>query len=129
VCEVKGRRVRLVDTKNRTDHTVVLADQAAALVGWHADGKKPGETVFGVGDTRAALRKINAAAGTPKVTPHKLRHTFASIAEGVTTVYVLKRMLNHSDTGDVTGEHYVSVSDVKLRAGWQAVADFIEAAN
>jgi hypothetical protein len=37
-------------------------------------------------------------------------------------------MLNHSVAGDVTLGHYVGKSEAQLRAGWQTVADFIEAA-
>lgn len=40
------------------------------------------------------------------------------------SLYALKKMLNHA--GDVTSGHYVKKSDVQLRAGRQAVADFIE---
>ena len=37
-------------------------------------------------------------------------------------------MLNHA-TGDVAQRHYIGVGEAKLRAGWQAVADFIDAAG
>lgn len=37
-------------------------------------------------------------------------------------------MLNHA-SGDVAERHYIGISEAKLRAGWQAVADFIEAAK
>jgi len=40
----------------------------------------------------------------------------------------LKRMLNHAAGGDVTLGHYVGKSETQLRAAWQTVADFIEAA-
>lgn len=42
------------------------------------------------------------------------------------SLYALKKMLNHAAAGDVTSGHYVKKSDVQLRAGRQAVADFIE---
>ena len=42
------------------------------------------------------------------------------------SVYALKRMLNHAAAGDVTAGHYVAKSETQLRAGWQAVADFID---
>ena len=35
-------------------------------------------------------------------------------------------MMNHAVTADVTLGHYVAKSDAQLRAGWQAVADWIE---
>ena len=54
--------------------------------------------------------------------------TFASIAEELVSSRVLKRMLNHAAGGDVTLGHYVGKSETQLRAGWQTVADFVEAA-
>ena len=59
---------------------------------------------------------------------HGLRATFASIAEELVSPGSLKRMLNHAAAGDVTLGHYVAKSEAQLRAGWQAVADFIEGA-
>jgi hypothetical protein len=41
---------------------------------------------------------------------------------------VLKKMMNHAAGADVTLGHYVGKSEAQLRAGWQVVADFIEAA-
>ncbi|HUL04814.1 MAG TPA: hypothetical protein VLV76_00675 [Candidatus Acidoferrum sp.] len=49
------------------------------------------------------------------------------MAEGLISAAVLKRMMNHTVAGDVTLGHYVAKSDALLRAGWQAVADWIEA--
>jgi len=54
-----------------------------------------------------------------------LRATFASVAEGLVSAAVLKRMMNHAVAADVTLGHYVTKSDAQLRAGWQA--DWIEA--
>jgi hypothetical protein len=49
------------------------------------------------------------------------------VAEGLVSAAVLKRMMNHAVAADVTLGHYVAKSDAQLRAGWQAVADWIEA--
>src|SRR5664280_939795 len=57
-----------------------------------------------------------------------MRSTFASIAEDLVFGGVLKRMMNHAAGGDVTLGHYIGKSETQLRAGWQTVADFIEAA-
>ena len=59
---------------------------------------------------------------------HGLRATFASIAEELVSSALLKRMMNHAAVGDVTLGHYVAKSEAQLRVGWQAVADFVEAA-
>ena len=76
-------------------------------------------------DPGKTLEIINASAKVTGISPHKLRHTFASVAEELVSGYALKRMLNHADGNDVTGGHYVGKSENQLRVAWQAVADFI----
>lgn len=124
--DLPGARLVLRDTKNRTDHTVLLSKQALAVVAAHAKGRKPTDKLFSVVDVRKTLTAINAAA-TTSVKPHGLRATFASVAEELVSAYTLKRMLNHAETSDVTGAHYIGKSEAQLRAAWQAVADFITA--
>lgn len=123
--DVRGARVTLPDTKNRLTHELLLSKQALAIVRKHAKGKLPAQPLFGVDSAPKTLAAINKAAGVVGISPHKLRHTFASIAAQLVPVYTLKRLLNHLSSNDVTGG-YVNVSDAQLRAGWQAVADHIE---
>jgi integrase len=123
--DLDNARLRLIDTKNRTDHTVHLSTQALEILSVHCKGKKPDAKVFDVQDPGKTLDAINAAAGVTGITPHKLRHTFASIAAKKCSVFELKAMLNHAATGDVTADHYVDVDDDDLAAAWQRVADFI----
>jgi integrase len=124
--DFNGGRLKLTDTKNRGDHEVVLSTQALEILKVHCKGKKSGAKVFDVIDPGKTLDGINAAAEVAGITPHKLRHTFASIAAALVSAFVLKRMMNHTDTADVTGTFYVLVTDDDLRQGWQAVADYIE---
>ena len=107
-----------------------LAEQdmkALEIAAKHCAGRKPDEVLFPITDARKTLKWINAKAKT-HVQGHGLRDTFASIAEELVSGGLLKRMLNHSVAGDVTLGHYVGKSEAQLRAGWQTVADFIEAA-
>ena len=127
--DLKGERVILHDTKNRADHTLVLSKQAAAIAHWHAQGKQSAKPLFGVADAGKSIDAINAAAEVEGITAHKLRHTFASIAAELVPAFTLRRMMNHTGGGDTAALHYVHVSEAQLRAGWQAVADFIEAAR
>lgn len=120
-------KVVLRDTKNRSDHKLLLARQALKIAKKHCVGRKPDEVLFPITDARKTLKWINAKAKT-NVQGHGLRDTFASIAEELVSGGLLKRMLNHSVAGDVTLGHYVGKSEAQLRAGWQTVADFIEAA-
>ena len=118
-------KIVLRDTKNRSDHKLLLSRQALAIVDRNCSGRKADEPLFPLVDARKTLAWINAQAGT-KVQGHGLRATFASIAEELVSGGVLKRMLNHAAGGDVTLGHYVAKSETQLRAGWQTVADFVE---
>lgn len=122
-------QVRLVDTKNRTDHILLLSRQALTIVKRRAKGKRRTALLFGTPDARTALAAINEAAGVAGITPHKLRHTFASVAAQLVPAFTLRRLLNHVGGGDTASVHYVHVSDDQLRAAWQAVADFVEASK
>jgi hypothetical protein len=96
--------------------------------GWRrptARGASLRRLLFLIVDARKTLVRINAEAGTT-VQGRGLRATFASIAELVSGG-VLKRMMNHAVGGDVTLRHYVGKSEAQLRAGWQTVADFMDA--
>jgi len=123
----KGGKLVLRDTKNRSDHKLLLSRQALAIAERYCTGRKPEEPLFPIVDARKTLAWINARAET-SVQGHGLRATFASIAEELVSGGALKRMLNHAAGGDVTLGHYVGKSEAQLRASWQTVADFIEAA-
>jgi integrase len=125
-CAEAARIRALRDTKNRSDHKLLLSRQAMDIV--ERNCLEPEDPLFAIVDARKTLAWINALAGT-KVQGHGLRATFASIAEELVSGGVLKRMLNHADGGDVTLGHYVGKSEAQLRAGWQTVADFVEAAR
>ena len=118
----------LRDTKNRSDHKLLLSKQALEIAERNCQDRKPDAALFPIVDARKTLAWINAQAGT-KVQGHGLRATFASIAEELVSGGVLKRMMNHAAGGDVTLGHYVGKSETQLRAGWQTVADFIETAS
>jgi hypothetical protein len=124
--DLHSARVTLRDTKNRSDHRILLSRQALQIAGAHCEGRAPEEPLFQILDARKTLKAINAIAGT-SVQGHGLRATFASVAEGLVSAAVLRRMMNHAVAADVTLGHYVAKSDAQLRAGWQAVADWIEA--
>lgn len=125
--DLAGGRVKLLDTKNRSDFVIALSTQALAILKAHCAGKKAKAKVFDVTDPGYTLEAINTEAEVAGITPHKLRHTFASVAEELVSGYALRKMLNHADGGgDVTGAHYVGKSEAQLRRAWQTVADFIE---
>lgn len=126
--DCKGGKLQLRDTKNRSDHKLLLSRQAIEIAQRYCAGRKPEDPLFPIVDARKTLAWINASAET-SVQGHGLRATFASIAEELVSGAALKRMLNHSAGGDVTLGHYVGKSEAQLRTAWQAVADFIEEAS
>ena len=115
----------LRDTKNRSDHELLLSAQALEIALRNSTGRKAEDALFPVVDARKTLAWINERAGT-NVQGHGLRATFASSAEELVSSALLKRMMNHAAVGDVTLGHYVAKSESQLRVGWQAVADFVE---
>lgn len=123
----RAGRVLLRDTKNRGDHKLLLSTQALEIAKRNCTGRKAEDARFPIVDARKTLAWINVRAGT-QVQGHGPRATFASIAEELVSSALLKRMLNHATVGDVTLGHDVAKSEAQLRAGWQAVADFVEAA-
>jgi integrase len=127
--DLVGGRAVLRDTKNRSNFGLVLSTQAAAIARKHFKGKRLKGPVFGVVNTNKAIAAINEAAGTPGITPHQLRHTFASIAAELVPAFTLRKLLNHTSGGDVAAVHYVGISEAQMRTAWQSVADFIESAT
>lgn len=125
--DLEGGRVVLRDTKNRRNHKLLLSRQALEIAKAYCKGREPSDPLFPITDARKTLARINAAAGTT-VQGHGMRSTFASIAEELVSGATLKRMINHAPGNDVTLGHYIGKGEAQLRAGWQTVADFIEAA-
>lgn len=124
-CDLVAGRVVLRDTKNRKDHTILLSRQAYEVVKRNAKGKKTTDNLFALDNCKKTIATIERRSGT-KFRLKDLRSTFASIAGGLVSAYILKSMMNHAGAGDVTAQHYVRLSDTDLRAGWQAVADYVE---
>ncbi|OHC26288.1 MAG: hypothetical protein A2Y50_07235 [Pseudomonadales bacterium RIFCSPLOWO2_12_59_9] len=124
--DLAGGRVTLRDTKNRTNHTLRLSRQALDIVEHQAMGKGPTDYLFVTSDARAIALELVTATGI-KFTPKTLRAVFASAAEELVSASTLKRMMNHKQAGDVTDTNYIKKLEVQLRAGWQSVADYIEA--
>ncbi len=120
----RGGRAGLRDTKNRRDHKLLLSTQVLETAKRNCVWRKTEKPLSPVVDARKTLAWINAKAGT-NVQGHGLRATFASVAEELESSASFKRMMDGAIDGDVTLGHYVAKSEAQLRAGWQAVADFV----
>lgn len=125
--DLAAGRVVLRDTKNRTDHVLRLSKQALAIVERAAEGKAGTDRLFPVSivevnKTAHELVRLTGLAFTPKMA----RSVFSSVAEELVTASTLKRLINHKQASDIAGTHYIRKQEDQLRAGWQAVADFLE---
>lgn len=127
--DLKAGTFQLPDPKNRRPHVVYCSTQLLEILKRNVADKKPDALVFDVVDTGKSFTTICTAAGLAESrhVPSDLRATFASIAATLVPAAVLKVMMNHIGQGDVTSDHYVEIEEEQLRAGWQAVADRIEA--
>lgn len=125
--DLKAGTFALPDPKNRRRHVVYCSKQLLEILTRNVDGKKQNALVFAITDTKKSFASICMAAGIEGHTPSDLRATFASIAATLVPGGVVKVMMNHTESSDVTSEHYIEIGEDTLRAGWQAVADFIEA--
>ena len=85
----RAGRVLLRDTKNRSDHKLLLSRPALEIAKRNCAGRKADEPLFPIVDARKTLSWINEEAGT-KVQGHGLRSTFASIAEELVSSALLK---------------------------------------
>jgi integrase len=125
-CDLKIGRLIIRDTKNRSDHEILLSRQVMEIVERNIKDKKPDATLFSLSDGMRTKQAVAETTGY-EFRPKDTRSTFATTASRLVTVYVLKRLLNHANTPlDVTSTNYVEPSDEEVRAGWQAVADYIE---
>jgi len=76
-------------------------------------------------DARKFLPILRKLSGV-HFTHHDLRRTFITIAEGIDIpYYALKRLVNHSMSGDVTAGYIVPDVE-RLRAPMQRISDEIE---
>lgn len=120
----------VADTKNRDPLELPLSDYLAALlhrrrelVGdpWVFPGGGAGGPI---GDLRGSVERVTRRSGVA-FTPHDLRRTFATTAEGLDIPhYALKALLNHRMPGgpDVTGG-YISFDVERLRGPMQRITD------
>ena len=128
-----GKTFMVRDTKNHSDHELPITDGMFAILARRrlsTDGRATSEKVFvdaqgrTLSNYRYALNTIEKKSGV-RVTPHDLRRTFASIAEGLDiSGYSLKRLLNHT-TSDVT-QGYVILNIDRLRGLMERISRFVE---
>ncbi|MCO1621334.1 integrase family protein [Pseudomonas putida] len=120
--------IKLRDTKNRSDHILLLSVQALAIAERNAEGKAATDRLFEVtpAQANALAHELKEVMGIEFV-PKMLRSLFASVADDLVSSSTLKRMMNHRKLDDVTDINYIRKAKAAMREGWQKVADHIEA--
>ncbi|MGO9146126.1 MAG: tyrosine-type recombinase/integrase [Desulfomonilia bacterium] len=127
--DMKGRTftIRAEIAKNHREHTLPMSlylfelfNQRLALRdnAWVFPGTKEGMPLI---DARRAIEYVTGKTQI-KWSLHDLRRTFSTFAEQEVSYSMLKRLLNHSQTSDVTAG-YLVISTEQLRLPMQKVTD------
>jgi len=127
---LNDRTFTIEDTKNRIPHTLPMSEFIFHLLETrHKESQSlwvfPSPiTGSHIKEPRGALRHIAEKLGKP-LTFHDLRRTFITIAEGLDIpAYALKRLLNHTNSNDVTSG-YIVIDTNRLRNPMEKISEFI----
>lgn len=129
--DLKDRTFTILDTKNSEDITLPLSNFIYEILKTRVNTGDsgyifPADSQSGhLVDARKSIDKIVEVSGV-SFTPHDLRRTFATIAEGLDiSAYAIKRLLNHKMSNNDVTEGYVVKDINRLRAPMQMIEDFI----
>jgi len=131
--DLKDKNITLYDTKNGTNHRlpiplalvpfITLLKEVTGGYKWVFAGDKPDRPMAIPAKPMKAVTK----ASKVEFSPHDCRRTFATIAEAVNLpMSMIKRLMNHVTTNDVTGG-YIVTEEETLRQAINKVADYIQA--
>jgi integrase len=131
--DIKGQNITLKNTKNRTDHQLPIPRVVIPYINALHELTGASRWVFARIDQSLhmttpikPIKTVTAVCGV-QFSPHDCRRTFATIAEAVSLPEtMIKRMLNHSTTNDVTGGYIVTENET-LRQAINRVASYIQA--
>jgi len=130
--DMKEQSITLFDTKNGSNHRLpipsVLLPYIETLQGltggstWVFAGNNP---LTSMAVPAKPIKTVIATCGV-EFSPHDCRRTFATVAEAVSLpMSMIKRLMNHVTTNDVTGG-YIVTEEETLRAAINKVADYIQ---
>ena len=131
--DMKGQSIELKDTKNGSNHQLPIPYAVMPYLNALHELTGGSKWVFASDDIAkhmtTPIKPIRAVTASCGVTfsPHDCRRTFATIAEAVSLpMSMIKRMMNHSTTNDVTGGYIVTENET-LRQAINKVASYIQA--
>lgn len=126
--DLKGKTLKVRDTKNHRDHTLPLSDYLLNILKARK-ASATGEYVFEsskgrMQNLRYAQEAVTIDSGV-KFTIHDLRRTFATIADSLDIPgYTVKMLLNHKMNGDVTAG-YIIADVERLREPIKKITSYI----
>jgi len=130
----QGANLFLPQTKAGQSRTVLLNDEAVAIVEAQKSNRKPGNPYIFPGRSgskpmthpkKAFSRIKEKAGGLEQLRIHDLRHSFASILinSGSATLYDVQHLLGHHTAQ--TTERYAHLASDRLRSVSSNVADYV----
>jgi integrase len=130
--DAKYLRVESQDTKTNEEHRLPLSDFLFALLSHRFENKAPDDVYVFPGEGKSGhlaecKRVVERVAKQSGVSfmMHDLRRTFITIAESLDIpYYVLKKLVNHKTTSDVTSGYIVTDVD-RLREPMQKITDYL----
>ena len=138
--DLKAKSITLYDTKNGTNHNLPTPDvlmpvmkSLFKLTGrskwvylWSRPANQKNAPDKPMSLPKKQIQAVVDASGV-EFSPHDCRRTFATIAEAVNLpLTMIKRLMNHSTTNDVTGG-YIVTEEETLRDAINKVASYIQA--
>lgn len=131
--DMRSKTITLYDTKNGTNHALPIPKALSPYIKalkehtgkykWVFAGDKPDRPMA---IPAKPIKAVTKESGV-EFSPHDCRRTFATIAEAVNLpLTMIKRLMNHVTTNDVTGG-YIITEEETLREAINKVADYIQA--
>lgn len=114
------RQGHLITTKTSSPYMITLNSEIRPIFDSIKEGPIfPGWTIVTINER---FRRVADAAGFPELTPHGLRHTFASdlLDKGV-PIEIISKMLNHSSI-EITLKFYAHLAKGRLDASFEVLA-------
>ena len=131
--DLKTETITLHETKNGTSHTLPIPVPLIAYINSLHELTGTSKWVFSGDNSERTMwlpkKQIVAVTNASGVefSSHDCRRTFATIAEAVgLPLTMIKRLMNHVTTNDVTGG-YIVTEEETLREAINKIADYIQA--
>lgn len=128
-----SERFTILDTKNSTDHTLPIPPVIVLMLRRLKGQTGKSQWVFASDKTdkpmstpKKPIERVIKGSGVV-FSPHDCRRTFATIAEAVNLpLTMIKRMMNHARSADVTGGYIITEEDT-LREAMKKISEYISA--